>query len=307
MRQFRLSSAALSFALTLVLMACGGGGNNFTSTGNNNPTTGGSNTGGNTGGGTGGTTGAVAGTGSGTAAADTISGRVLDAATNQPISGNVLVALESPSPADGKIVNETSPDAQGNFSFTNLATGSYIIAVTATNSKQAFYTPVLLGPSGPAFGNGKDLTTGTNVGVIPVSLASGSGSSAINVPVQSDKAITVTLTATINIGDHYMEFPWPQGIPTFDTSVQAGCSNGAACTTNTIQVPSAVALVAAYNGTSTKYSANAIGANFNLWAKSYTQNGAQPTCDPNIIGPVQVKVADGATEQVDPFKFTGCQ
>jgi hypothetical protein len=74
-----------------------------------------------------------------------------------------------------------------------------------------------------------------------------------------------------------------------------------------VQVPSAVAQVAAYNGTSTKYAANLIGANFNLWAKAYTQNGAQPTCDPNSVGPVAVKVSDGGTVQADTFKFSGCQ
>jgi hypothetical protein len=219
----------------------------------------------------------------------------------------VIVALEKQENGVGTIVNETTPDKKGNFNFEHVAAGNYAVVVAAVSNKQVAYTPVVLVSADAAFGAGKKISPGTNVGTIPVLLGAGTGWTQISVPVNSDAPVTTTITAAINVAGHGFEFPWSQGIPTFDTAKQIKCSNQAACTTNNIQVPSAPALFAVFNGPSTNFQSNGTRSIFDISAKAYTQNGAKPTCEPNATPVVRAEVSEGKPSQIEAFNFSSCQ
>src|SRR5437879_6145246 len=142
-----------------------------------------------------------------------ISGRVLDATTKKPAAGTIVVALES-QPGDGSIVNATSPDGNGNFSFTAVRPGNYAIVISGLDTAKKSYTPVLV--------VGKGIAPGANLGTISLK-SSGSNPAQIDVPVQSNKPITVTLSVNQKIGQYSFAVPWADGTPTFDTSVKQGC------------------------------------------------------------------------------------
>src|ERR1700758_2842947 len=74
---------------------------------------------------------------------DGISGRILDATSHRPVKGTVVVALENQT-GDGKIINETSPDAIGHFAFAKVPAGSYALVIAGQTAKKVAYTPVIL-------------------------------------------------------------------------------------------------------------------------------------------------------------------
>src|SRR4051812_30921512 len=111
--------------------------------------------------------------------AGTISGRVLDAATKKPVAGTVVVALES-QPGDGNIVNATSPDGNGNFTFTQVRSGNYAIVITGLDAAKKSYTPLLV--------VGKGIAPGANLGTMTLK-SSGVSAAKLDVPVQSNKPI----------------------------------------------------------------------------------------------------------------------
>ncbi len=88
-----------------------------------------------------------------------VSGQVLDAVTKAPISGNVLVAIEQPDNTGvDRIMMETTADANGNFRFCPLPTGTFDIVAAAVGPNNLPYnaTAVLSVPNG------------TNLGAIPL-------------------------------------------------------------------------------------------------------------------------------------------
>jgi Carboxypeptidase regulatory-like domain len=234
--------------------------------------------------------------GAGNAPSDVISGRILDASA-VPIKGNVVIALEKQD--DGSIVNETSPDAKGNFTFAQVGGGDYVLFIAAQNDKQVAYAPVVLLSAGSTFGTGQTISPGTNVGVIKLPLARGASSGTVPVPVNSDHPITVTLAAHITYNGHTFEWPWINGIPTFDVPARNRRAN-------TIQVPAAPAFIGVYNADATRFAQNT-GSSVDLYASAYTQNGAKPTCVPAKRGPNRVDASAGRNSPPAGFNFIGCQ
>ncbi len=227
------------------------------------------------------------------AASSTISGRVLDARTKKPVAGTIVVALES-QPGDGSIVNATSPDANGNFSFTAVRPGSYAIVITGLDVSKRGYTSVLV--------VGKGIAPGANLGTIALK-ASAAKPSQIDVPVQSNKPITVTLSVNQKIGDYSFAVPWADGTPTFDTSVKQGCSGGAACNSYRLQVPSGGMLMATFDGKAVQYLPKLLVPNYSVSATAYTQNGAKQTCESHSSAPQNARA--GATLQT--ISFDACE
>jgi hypothetical protein len=223
----------------------------------------------------------------------TISGRVLDAATRKPVAGTVVVALES-QPGDGSIVNATSPDANGNFSFTAVRPGSYAIVVSGLNAAKQSYTPVLV--------VGKGVIPGAKLGTIALK-SSGAKPAQVDVPVQSDRPITVTLAVNQKVGQYSFAVPWADGTPTFDTSAKQGCSGGAACNSYRLQVPAAGMLMANFDGKSVQYLPQALAATYSVSATAYTQNGAKQTCESHTSAPQDLT----ANAALQPITFSACE
>ena len=88
-----------------------------------------------------------------------IGGQVLDAVTKAPITGNVLVAIEQPdSSGVDRIMMETTADANGNFRFCPLPTGTFdIVAVAVGPNNLPYNATVAL-----------NIPNGTNLGAIPL-------------------------------------------------------------------------------------------------------------------------------------------
>ncbi len=222
-----------------------------------------------------------------------ISGRVIDATTKKPIPGTVIVALER-QPGDGTIVNATSPDATGKFSFSQVPAGNYALVVTGQDSGKTAYVPVLV--------VGKGVAPGANLGTIALK-SSGGNVHEVQVPVQSDKPITVTLAMTQTVGEHSFALPWVDGIPTFDTKAGTNCSNGA-CASYSIPLPSSKVLMANFDGSAIQYLPNPLPATYTVSATAYTQNGAKPNCESHTSAPVQLNPQSKTAPQ--PIVFKGC-
>lgn len=222
----------------------------------------------------------------------TIAGRVLDAATKKPVAGTVVVALES-QPGNGSIVNATSPDANGNFSFANVKPGNYAVVVSGVDAGKKSYIPVLV------VGNG--VRPGANLGTISLRISRRSAAQ-VDVPVQSNKPITVTLAVNQKIGESTFAIPWADGTPTFDTAKKAACIGGTACTTYRVKVPSSGLLMANFDGSSIQYLPNPVTSNYSVMATAYTQNGAKPTCESHHSAPLELK-----TGNPQAIVFNGCE
>src|SRR5246500_4878719 len=88
-----------------------------------------------------------------------ITGKVVDSVTKAPITGNVLVAIEQPdSTGVDRIMMETTADANGNFRFCPLPTGTFdIVAVAVGPNNLPYNATVAL-----------NIPNGTNLGAIPL-------------------------------------------------------------------------------------------------------------------------------------------
>jgi hypothetical protein len=223
-----------------------------------------------------------------------ISGRVVDAATKKPVPGTVVVALES---GEGAIVNATSPDGNGNFSFTQVRPGSYALMISGQDANRRSYTPVLV--------TGKAIAPGAKLGTVELQ-ASGTRPAQVNVPVVSDKPITVTLSVNQKVGERSYTLPWADGTPTFDTSARANCSGGAACSDYQLQMPASEILLATFDGSTLRYAPKPVASSYSVMANAYTQNGARPTCDSHASAPLELS-GNRAKAGPNTIVFSGCE
>ncbi len=219
-----------------------------------------------------------------------INGRVLDAGTKKPIPGNVVVALEA-QPGDGNIVNATSVNSDGTFSFTQVRPGNYAVIVNGQGADRKTYTPVIV--------VGKGVVPGANLGTIPLK-STGSPAKKVTVPVQSNTPITVTLAVNQKVDKYSFSIPWADGTPTFDTK---NCQGGSACGTFSLDLPASGMLMANFDGKSLQYLPKALPANYTVSATAYTQNGAKPTCESRTSAPYELSKADAS----QPIVFRGCE
>lgn len=221
---------------------------------------------------------------------NTISGRVLDSVTRKPVPATVVVALESQ--PGGSIVNATSPNADGSFSFSSVAPGNYAIVVTGENSGRKAYAPVLV--------VGKGLVPGAKLGTIALK-PSAAAAKKVSVPVESNTPITVTLTVSQKVDQYSFALPWADGVPTFDTAAR-NCSGSNACGSFSLNLPPSAMQMANFDGKSLQYLPKPLTPNYTVTATAYTQNGAKPTCESRNSAP---KALSGAA--VESIQFTGCE
>jgi hypothetical protein len=99
-----------------------------------------------------------------------IGGQAVDSLTKAPITGNVLVAIEqTDSTGVDRVLMQTAADANGNFRFCPLPTGTFDIVIDAVNSNNVPYNAtVVLG-----------VTNGANLGAIPMIAETGATAPAV--------------------------------------------------------------------------------------------------------------------------------
>jgi hypothetical protein len=254
-----------------------------------------------------------------------ISGQVVDSSTAAPIAG-AKVALEQTDNAGVEhIFMEASADANGNFRFCPLPTGStFDIVVDAVTAAGAGYnaTVLLHVPAGTAVGmlpivaetgtppggpgilqgivtavNG---TTGANVDVSLAALQPISGNIQIVVPFLSTAQQSSTGTVAVQSS----------------TPCQGNTPTGAFCAQYTLVVPASNPSVGMFaSGTTTKFAAP--GAGDVLYsvqaAASQPMSGGVAMCSPaNHTTALDstgqpLKVTAGATSTVHEVDFSGCQ
>jgi hypothetical protein len=259
-----------------------------------------------------------------------IGGQVIDSLSKAPIAGNVIVAIEQ---TDGtgtdRILMQTAADAQGNFRFCPLPTGSFDIVVVALgtgnipyNATAALNVPngsnlgaiplvAEAGAPGPAvlqgFVTAKTATGGATVDVTLAALQSvtlpGGGTRQLNVPLQNAQATAmapaVASTGLISITD--------------STNCPAGSPTGANCAQYTLVVPASNPSVGAFASGGFTYSVPAGGdVLFTVDAQAAVQSGGSADCMPSEmmtstdVNNQPLRVTPARTTSVERVDFAGC-
>src|SRR5690242_16743133 len=215
----------------------------------------GSSSGSNTGSGSSGSGGAgggsTSGSGSGTGSSSpgSISGTVINATTGAPVTGKVVVGLESGF-GDPTILRTVSADAQGHFRFDSVepAENGWMIAVSASSSDGNLFAVSYLVSAGPPINQssqGDQIVVGTDVGNIAVfpsaaTTLTGTVTSQDSAGASQDVEIATDPLRTFTF-DRNIQVPW-LNVPTpFSTSAtKTGCSSQGSCGSYQLQVPSGI-------------------------------------------------------------------
>ena len=261
-----------------------------------------------------------------------IGGQAVDSLTKAPIAGKVLVAIEqTDSMGVDRIVMETAADANGNFRFCPLPTGTFDIVIDAVNSNNVPYnaTVVLNVPNGtnlntipliaetgataPAVLQGfVTATTGMGTATADVTLAalqtvSPGGSAAarqITIPLESIQAIGAT-PAVDSTGSISVEV---------NTNCPTGSPLNANCAQYTLVVPASNPNVGVFSSSGVSYTAPATGdVLFTVDARAFVpMSGGTTDCTPPEMTAAKdtagqpLKAIAATTTNVTRIDFSGC-
>lgn len=118
-----------------------------------------------------------------------INGTVLDAATGNPSTGMVEVALEQRNAgAPDTIVMSTLTDANGNFVFCPVSAGTYDVVVVGADASSNFYQPAIL----------TGVSTGSTTGTIKLNMPASNGNAALTALITSSDTSTPTKAIAID-------------------------------------------------------------------------------------------------------------
>jgi hypothetical protein len=261
-----------------------------------------------------------------------IGGQAVDSLTKAPIPRKVLVAIEqTDSTGVDRIVMQMAADANGNFRFCPLPTGTFDIVIDAVNSNNVPYnaTVVLNVPNGtnlstipliaetgataPAVLQGfVTATKGTSAATADVTLAalqtaSPGGSAAarqITIPLQSIQAIGAT--------------PSVDSTESLSVEANTNCPSGSPLNTNcaqyTLVVPASNPNVGVFSSSGVSYTAPASGdVLFTVDARAFVpMSGGTADCTPPEMTAAKdttgqpLKVTPATTTNVARIDFSGC-
>ncbi len=261
-----------------------------------------------------------------------IGGQVVDSLTKAPIAGKVLVAIErTDSTGVDRIVMQMAADANGNFRFCPLPTGTFDIVIDAVNSNNVPYnaTVVLNVPNGtnlstipliaetgataPAVLQGfVTATKGTSAATADVTLAalqtvSPGGSAAarqITIPLQSIQAIGAT--------------PSVDSTESLSVEANTNCPAGSPLNTNcaqyTLVVPASNPNVGVFSSSGVSYTVPASGdVLFTVDARAFVpMSGGTADCTPPEMIAAKdttgqpLRVTPATTTNVARIDFSGC-
>ena len=261
-----------------------------------------------------------------------IGGQVIDAVSKAPIKGNVLVAIEQPdSGGVDRIMMETTADANGNFRFCPLPTGTFDIVVVAVGPNNLPYnaTTVLNVPNGTNLG-GIPLqpetgatapatlqgfvtaTTGTAGASVDVSMSAlqqvSFGSPAVKRQVTIPlEAIQATQTTSATASTELISI-------TTNTSCPTGSPVNTNCAQYTLVVPASNPSVGAFSASGFTYSAPAAApVPFTVDARAVVpKSGGTADCSPSEImtttdaSAMPLVVTPATVTNVARTDFKGC-
>jgi hypothetical protein len=250
-----------------------------------------------------------------------ISGQVVDTTTQQPVAGaTVVVAVEQPD-ADGvdRVVMQTAADANGNFIFCPLPTGTYDVVAVAVSGNVAYGPTVLLNvPAGTAAGlipvtpqTGASTAQGTLQGV--VSSAGAAGGISIDAAMSALQSVALPGGATRPV-----TIPTLPGstetVATVATPQNVVCPANTFCEQYTLNLPASNPSVGNFSMAGTTFAGPAAGdVLFTLDARAFaTMSGGTPTCSPSRLttdkdqADQPLKLAGGTSVTPKTLSFTGC-
>jgi hypothetical protein len=255
---------------------------------------------------------------------NSISGKVVDKATNLPIAGGKsIVALEQKD-ASGveRVILQTTPDNTGAFNFCPVPAGTYEVVAVAVNGANVAYAATITSgvQPGNALGNipmtavtGASTAQATITGDVTTANASNSGTGAdvlvsalqnVALPCPSGQVCPLVLTSvTIPVGPQSATL----SLTTEKTCLLATCPTFTA--SYSISVPPMNPTVGAFVATGTTYTAGAAGnPGYAIEGQAFVpQSGGTADCAPPIKTTPQVSVNGGTSTAAPTLAFTGCQ
>ncbi len=240
-----------------------------------------------------------------------ITGKIVDSGTNLPIAGaKIVVALEQKD-TNGidRVIMETVADAQGNFIFCPVTTGTYDVVVDAVNGGVGYAATVTTGVAqGTAMGNIPIIATPGNLGFATimgqVTTSTGTAATPADIQLSALQSIGGGVSATIPLA--------AQSSATASLTTAANvCPANTDCVSYTIQVPGVNPNIGAWTGATTTWKQDTVNpVTYTLDGLSFvTMSGGTPDCSPSEqkVGPVTVNPGQTVTPNPPDLAFTGCQ
>jgi hypothetical protein len=256
-----------------------------------------------------------------------IGGQVVDSLTKAPIAGHVLVAIEQTDSAGvDRILMEAAADANGNFRFCPLPTGTFDIVIDAVNPNNVPYNATVV----------LNVPNGTNLNTIPLVGETGATAPAVLQGfVTATKGADVTLAAlqTVtpggSVASRQIAVPLesinavaatPAVASTELISVEANtnCPVGAPANSNcaqyTLVVPASNPNVGVFSSSGVSYTAPASGdVLYTVDARAFVpMSGSMKDCMPpenttsKDTGGLPLKAIAATTTNVARIDFSGC-
>ena len=242
-----------------------------------------------------------------------INGKVVDAATNAPVSGGaVVVALEGKESAGvDRVIMQTLTDNTGAFVFCPLSAGSYDVVIAAVNGAGTAYVPKIttgvqpgntLGTVTLAAVTGTNTSPASITGMVTTQNASNAGASA---------DIFVSALEQISGAGTFYTIPLARlssATATLTTAADISCPANTDCAMYTLQLSSVAPAIGAFNASGTSYSEDTTTASYVLDALAFVpQSGGMPDCSPLEQKTIPYSVTAGSSTTAQTLAFTGCQ
>ena len=265
-----------------------------------------------------------------------ISGQIVDSSTGKPINGPVIVAIErlDNTGTTDRIMMEATPDANGNFRFCPLPTGTFDIVAVALGPNNLPYnaTAVLNVPNGTSLGLISLVaeTGATGPALLQGFVTATAGMAPSTTPATVDVSFTAFQSVTVSGGTtRQLSIPLqktqatataPSQPSTSPLSVDAAtsCPIGAPahsnCAKYTLVVPGSNPSVGVFSSSGFKFAAPVTGdVLFTVDAQTAKpMSGGTAICSPSErmtskdVNAQPLKVTAGATTSVAELDFSGC-
>lgn len=254
-----------------------------------------------------------------------ISGKLVDKTTGQPIvGGSSIVALERvDSNGIDRVVMQTKPDANGNFSLCPVPDGNYdVVAVAVSGSGVAYAATIATGvPSSTALGNvpmvaqtGTNTSNATITGQITTMKGTGTSGTATAADITAYALQVVGTTSyIIPLADQAS----PSSTVSLTTASAQTCPANTDCATYTVKVPAMWPNIGAFSSSGTNYnqsSTTPIG--YSIGADAFVPaSNADSNCSPSEIivntnnsNPAgALTVSAGQSSTAATIGFSNCQ
>ncbi len=246
--------------------------------------------------------------------ASSITGKVIDRTTAQPIvGGRTIVALEQRDSAGVvQVKMQTTPDANGNFSLCPVPAGIYdvVIASIAVNANVVTtYAPTIT----------LNVQPGNTLGNVPMTAVTGASTAPASITgrvttqnaaspagaAPTDVTLAVLQQAPVSGTTNSFIIPLAQqssATAVVSTTADVSCPAGVACANYTLSVPAAGPAVGTFSASGTTYSDPVLGI------ANYTIRGEPAlSCTPATAVTSPVSVSPGGSSAASALTFNACQ